>query len=108
MKKSTSSSKHNRKTPRKSPRNGRRPWFWRFVFRAGAIGLVLLAGWTVYLDAVITSRFEGRRFEVPSNGFAGGLESRRGALAKVIDATVNIGVFGLVDIAHRIDHRAGF
>ncbi|WP_273428745.1 penicillin-binding protein 1B [Marinobacter sp.] len=79
MKKSTSSSKHNRKTPRKSPRNGRRPWFWRFVFRAGAIGLVLLAGWTVYLDAVITSRFEGRRFEVPSRVYARPLELYDGA-----------------------------
>ncbi|WP_203298722.1 penicillin-binding protein 1B [Marinobacter sediminum] len=79
MKKSTPSSKRNRKTPRKSPRNGRRPWFWRFVFRASAIGLVLLAGWTVYLDAVITSRFEGRRFEVPSRVYARPLELYDGA-----------------------------
>lgn len=79
MKKSTPSPKRNRKTPRKSSRNGRRPWFWRFVFRAGAIGLVLLAGWTVYLDAVVTSRFEGRRFEVPSRVYARPLEIYDGA-----------------------------
>ncbi len=79
MKKSTPSSKRTRKTPRKSPRNGRRPWFWRFVFRVSAIGLVLLAGWTVYLDAVITSRFEGRRFEVPSRVYARPLELYDGA-----------------------------
>ncbi|MBW4935588.1 penicillin-binding protein 1B [Marinobacter sp. F4206] len=79
MKKSSSSSRSPRKSPRKSPRNGRRPWFWRFVFRFGAIGLVLLAGWTVYLDAVITSRFEGRRFEVPSRVYARPLELYDGA-----------------------------
>ena len=79
MKKSTPSPKRNRKPPRKPARNGRRPWFWRLVFRAGAIGLVLLAGWTVYLDAVITSRFEGRRFEVPSRVYARPLELYDGA-----------------------------
>lgn len=79
MKKTSSSSRSNKKTPRRSPRNGRRPWFWRFVFRFAAIGLVLLAGWTVYLDAVVTSRFEGRRFEVPSRVYARPLELYDGA-----------------------------
>jgi len=41
--------------------------------------MVLLAGWTVYLDAVITSRFEGRRFEVPSRVYARPLELYDGA-----------------------------
>ncbi|MEE2764137.1 MAG: penicillin-binding protein 1B [Pseudomonadota bacterium] len=79
MKKSNSSSKSKRKSPRKPHRRAQRPWFWRFLFRFGAIGLVLLAGWTVYLDAVITSRFEGRRFEVPSRVYARPLELYDGA-----------------------------
>ncbi|MBW7472352.1 penicillin-binding protein 1B [Marinobacter sp. M216] len=79
MKKSSSSSRSRRKSPRKSPRNGRRPWFWRFFGRFAAIGFVLLVGWTVYLDAVITSRFEGRRFEVPSRVYARPLELYDGA-----------------------------
>ena len=49
------------------------------MLRFCAIGLVLLAGWTVYLDAVVTSRFEGRRFEVPSRVYARPLELFEGA-----------------------------
>jgi penicillin-binding protein 1B len=49
------------------------------MFRLFAIGLVLLAGWTVYLDAVVTDRFEGRRFEVPSRVYARPLELFEGA-----------------------------
>lgn len=79
MKKSTSSSRANKKTPRKPSGNRHRSWFWRFFFRAAAIGLVLLAGWMVYLDAVVTSRFEGRRFEVPSRVYARPLELYDGA-----------------------------
>ncbi|MGO1707933.1 MAG: penicillin-binding protein 1B [Oleiphilaceae bacterium] len=47
--------------------------------RVAAVGIVLLACWTVYLDAVVTSRFEGRRFEVPSRVYARPLELYDGA-----------------------------
>ena len=47
--------------------------------RLAAVGLVLLACWMVYLDAVVTSRFEGRRFEVPSRVYARPLELYNGA-----------------------------
>jgi penicillin-binding protein 1B len=67
MKKSASSKKSPRK---RSGSGGKKPWFWRLVLRVSLIGLVLLAGWMVYLDAVVTSRFEGLRFEVPSRVFA--------------------------------------
>lgn len=53
------------------------------MFRFLAIALVLLAGWTVYLDAVITARFEGRRFEVPSRVYARPLELFEGASISV-------------------------
>ncbi|MCM0614366.1 penicillin-binding protein 1B [Marinobacter sediminum] len=79
MKKSNRTPRSNKKSPRKSSNSGRRPWFWRFFFRASAIGLVLLAGWMIYLDAVVTSRFEGRRFEVPSRVYARPLELYDGA-----------------------------
>jgi len=72
-------SKTPRKTSRKSRKPGRRPWFWRLFIRASLIGLVLLAGWMVYLDAVVTSRFEGRRFEIPSRVYARPLELYDGA-----------------------------
>ncbi|MBE02504.1 penicillin-binding protein 1B [uncultured Marinobacter sp.] len=70
------------KTPPPSTRNARtrsRAGFWRLFFRVSAVGLVLLAGWMVYLDAIITSRFEGRRFEVPSRVYARPLELYDGA-----------------------------
>ena len=58
-----------KKKTESSPRR-KRSGLWRFLFRAAALCLVLLAGWMVYLDAVVTSRFEGRRFEVPSRVYA--------------------------------------
>jgi penicillin-binding protein 1B len=79
MKKNRSSSKQNRKTKRKNSRNGRNAWFWKMFIRVSAIGLVLLAGWMVYLDAVVTDRFEGRRFEVPSRVYARPMELYDGA-----------------------------
>jgi len=79
MKKNRSSSKPNRKSQSKNSRNGRSSWFWRIFIRVSAIALVLLAGWMVYLDAVVTDRFEGRRFEVPSRVYARPLELYNGA-----------------------------
>ena len=70
-------------TPRKknqTPQSrNRRSGLWRFLFRVALLGLVVLAGWLVYLDAVVTSRFEGRRFEVPSRVYARPLELYDGA-----------------------------
>lgn len=82
MKKTTPPKKTARKATKKPAgkrRNARRPWFWRLFWRVSLIALVLLAGWMVYLDAVITSRFEGRRFEVPSRVYARPLELYAGA-----------------------------
>jgi len=72
-------SRSSRKKSSKSSPVRKRSGLWRFLFRAGALGLVLLAGWMVYLDAVVTSRFEGRRFEVPSRVYARPLELYDGA-----------------------------
>ncbi len=74
-----SKSSSSRKKSPKSRSGNKKTGFWRFMFRAGALGLVLLAGWMVYLDAVVTSRFEGRRFEVPSRVYARPLELYDGA-----------------------------
>ncbi|MDL0432475.1 penicillin-binding protein 1B [Marinobacter sp. TBZ242] len=78
MKKSASPRKSPKKSNRKG-KNARKPWFWPLFFRVFFIGVVLLAGWMVYLDAVVTSRFEGRRFEVPSRVYARPLELYDGA-----------------------------
>ena len=49
------------------------------MLRVGLLGVVFLAGWMIYLDAEVTSRFEGRRFEVPSRVYARPLELYDGA-----------------------------
>lgn len=77
MTQSRRSKTSNRKPARKP--SGRQPWFWRLVFRTTLVGLVIAAGWTVYLDAVVTERFEGQRFEVPSRVYARPLELYDGA-----------------------------
>lgn len=48
---------------------------WRVLI----VLLVLLAGWVVYLDAIVTARFEGRRFQVPSRVYSRPLELYQGA-----------------------------
>ncbi len=68
-----------RKKSQKPQSRSRRSGLWRFLFRVALLGLVVLAGWMVYLDAVVTSRFEGRRFEVPSRVYARPLELYDGA-----------------------------
>lgn len=72
-------SKTSRKSPRKTTNTNRTSGFWRLFLRLSLIGLALLIGWMVYLDAVVTSRFEGRRFEVPSRVYARPLELYEGA-----------------------------
>jgi penicillin-binding protein 1B len=73
-----SAAKRKKNQPRKT-RPTLRQRLWSLGWRLGLIMLVLLAGWTVYLDAVVTSRFEGRRFEVPSRVYARPLELYDGA-----------------------------
>ncbi|MFV8571849.1 penicillin-binding protein 1B [Marinobacter sp. SBS5] len=72
------STKSRKKSPKSQPKS-RRSGLWRLLFRVVLLGLVVLAGWMVYLDAVVTSRFEGRRFEVPSRVYARPLELYDGA-----------------------------
>lgn len=74
MAKSAKPRKNSKKpASRKVPAN-RRGSLWGILGRLCLVGLVILAGWMVYLDAVITERFEGRRFEVPSRVYARPLE----------------------------------
>ncbi len=82
MKKSSNAKKSPQKRSRSSSgRGGSR--FWRLVSRVFLVGLVVLAGWVVYLDAVVTSKFEGQRFEVPSRVYARPLDLYDGASVSV-------------------------
>src|SRR5690554_761822 len=76
-----------KKTPPRKSRRTFRQRLWSLSWRLGLIMIVLLAGWMIYLDAVVTSRFEGRRFEVPSRVYARPLELYDGATVSA--ATLN-------------------
>lgn len=67
---------------RKGPRSRKAPSRWglrRLLPRLALVLLVALAGWLVYLDAVVTNKFEGRRWEIPSRVYARPLELYEGA-----------------------------
>ncbi len=86
-------SKRKPTPPRKKATTSKRR-FWRFAGRLVLILLVILAGWMVYLDAVVTSRFEGRRFEVPSRVYARPLELYNGASVTVEGLRQELGLAG--------------
>jgi penicillin-binding protein 1B len=52
---------------------GLRPWLG-WAFKLGLVGLVVLAGFAVYLDAVVQEKFSGKRWTVPAKVYARPLE----------------------------------
>jgi len=50
-----------------------RPWLG-WAFKLGLVGLVVLAGFAVYLDAVVQEKFSGKRWTVPAKVYARPLE----------------------------------
>ena len=52
---------------------GLRPWLG-WALKLGLVGLVVLAGFAVYLDAVVQEKFSGKRWTVPAKVYARPLE----------------------------------
>ncbi|HBX57900.1 penicillin-binding protein 1B [Pseudomonas sp. UBA2684] len=52
---------------------GLRPWLG-WAVKLGLVGLVVLAGFAVYLDAVVQEKFSGKRWTVPAKVYARPLE----------------------------------
>ncbi|MCY1204626.1 Penicillin-binding protein 1B [compost metagenome] len=50
-----------------------RPWLG-WAFKLGLVGLVILAGFAIYLDAVVQEKFSGKRWTVPAKVYARPLE----------------------------------
>lgn len=63
------------RTPRKGARRraGSRSWLG-WLFKLSLVGLVLLAAFAVYLDAVVQEKFSGKRWTVPAKVYARPLE----------------------------------
>lgn len=59
-------------------RTAKKAGFWRrssgWLFKLALVGLVLLAGVAIYLDAVVQEKFSGKRWAVPAKVFARPLE----------------------------------
>jgi len=72
----------SRPSGRKTPQTRRR-YSWRgLILRLLVIFVLLVAGWMIYLDTQVTSKFEGHRWEVPSRVYARALDLYQGAPVK--------------------------
>ncbi len=67
-------------TKSRSPRNrtrrrssAARPWLG-WVVKLSIVGLVILAGFAVYLDAIVQEKFSGKRWTIPAKVYARPLE----------------------------------
>ena len=58
---------------RSKARSSARPWLG-LLLKLSLVGLVVLAGFAVYLDAVVQEKFSGKRWTVPAKVYARPLE----------------------------------
>ncbi len=61
------------RTPKKPPSRGLRPWLG-WALKLSLVGLVVLAGFAVYLDAIVQEKFSGKRWTIPAKVYARPLE----------------------------------
>ena len=64
------------------------------LLKLGLVGLVLLAGLTIYLDAVVQEKFTGKRWAVPAKVFARPLELFAGQNLSREDFLTELGALG--------------
>lgn len=61
------------RTPKKQPSGRARAWLG-WAIKLSLVGLVVLAGFAVYLDAVVQEKFSGKRWTIPAKVYARPLE----------------------------------
>jgi len=87
------------KAPRKSRSRsktrsgGLRPWLG-WAFKLGLVGLVIVAGLAVYLDAVVQEKFSGKRWKVPAKVYARPLELFAGQKLSKADLLIELDALG--------------
>lgn len=69
-------------------------WLLLFLLKLGLVLLVLFAGLLVYLDAVVTSTFAERRYELPARVYARPLELFAGRQLTADDLGYELGLLG--------------
>lgn len=70
-KKPTGKPQSRKKKPRKAEQTtsmARKIWYW--LWRIGLVGMVLLGGWMVYLDAQVRQQFDGNKWALPARVYA--------------------------------------
>ena len=85
--------------PRKSrarskPRSGGLRPLLAWVFKLGLVGVVVLAGFAVYLDAVVQEKFSGKRWTVPAKVYARPLELFVGQKLSKADFLIELDALG--------------
>lgn len=93
-----SRSSKSRKAPSRS-----RFRFGGLLLRLCLIALVALVGWVIYLDAIVTSKFEGRRWEIPSRVYARPLELYEGAPVSPAGLAIELQLLGYQQVARPDD-----
>ena len=72
-----------KKTSKSKPKRSFFGKFWRFIFKWGLILALLaslpFAGWVWWLDQKVTSRFEGQKWQVPSEVYSAPIYLKNGA-----------------------------
>ena len=61
------------RSAKKRPSGGLRPWLG-WALKLSLVGLVVLAGFAVYLDAIVQEKFSGKRWTIPAKVYARPLE----------------------------------
>lgn len=68
----------------------------QLALKLGLVGLVLLAGFAIYLDAVVQEKFSGRRWTIPAKVYArplelfNGLKLSREDFLRELDASATV------------------
>src|SRR5690554_7671232 len=87
-------------------RSGGFRW-WSFLWRVALVGLLVLAGWLVYLDATVRSKFEGKRWAVPAKVYARPLEIYDGQALTLQGLQSELALLGYRKVS-RLEGRAPF
>ncbi|MCF7201815.1 penicillin-binding protein 1B [Pseudomonas oligotrophica] len=87
-------------TKSRSPRNrsrrrsgAARPWLG-WIVKLSIVGLVILAGFAMYLDAIVQEKFSGKRWTIPAKVYARPLELFTGQKLAKDDFLAELGALG--------------
>lgn len=95
QKKSTGKGRGSKKSPKKQKKFS----FLGLLFKLALVGALVLAGYMVYLDAVVQERFNGKRWTVPAQVYARPLELYAGQKLQLQDFQLELRALGYRDEA---------